>query len=132
MAKVLSSLLRMALCALHHTSAYVVLGTPAVPFGVLLGLNYVFFYCGWLSFPNPTSLRIHTKILGIYGIGALIVSLTSREAAPLVCLMSTLIVSVLSGCQPRLASARRWHLTWLWYMLPGVRHPSTGATVVPR
>ncbi|PLB41743.1 P-loop containing nucleoside triphosphate hydrolase protein [Aspergillus candidus] len=100
MAKVLSSLLRMALCALHHTSAYVVLGTPAVPFGVLLGLNYVFFYC-------------------IYGIGALIVSLTSREAAPLVCLMSTLIVSVLSGCQPRLASARRWHLTWLWYMLPG-------------
>ncbi|PLN78819.1 P-loop containing nucleoside triphosphate hydrolase protein [Aspergillus taichungensis] len=99
-AKVLSSLLRIALCALHHTSAYVVLGTPAVPFGVLLGLNYVFFYC-------------------IYGLGALVVSLTSREAAPLVCLMSTLIISALSGCQPRLASAKRWHLAWLWYMLPG-------------
>ena len=35
--------------------------------------------------------------------------------------MATIIVSVLSGAEPRLAIVKQWHMAWLWYLLPGVR-----------
>lgn len=101
LAKVLTSTLRAIISAMHFTTCYIVLATPAVPFGNLFGLNVLYFYC-------------------IYGLGSIVAGLTKRENGPLVCLLLAIIVGMFGGYAPRLGKAKEWHLEWLWYICPGV------------
>jgi hypothetical protein len=80
-----------------------VLASPVISFGVLLGLNVLYFYC-------------------IYGIGSIVAAVTRRENGPLVCLLATIVSGMFSGYAPRLAKVREWHLVWFWYLCPGVSH----------
>ena len=47
-------------------------------------------------------------------------ALAKRENGPLGCLLLNIILAVLSGYAPRLATVKGWQLSWLWYMFPGV------------
>jgi Ca2+/Na+ antiporter len=103
MGKVLTSLIRTFLSALHFTTCFMILATPVISFGMLLGLNLLYFYC-------------------IYGIGSIVAAVTKRENSPLVCLLVTIVMGIFAGYAPRLAKVQEWHLAWFWYSSPGVSH----------
>lgn len=88
---------------MHFTTCFIVLGTPVISFGMLLGLNLLYFYC-------------------IYGVGTIVTAVTKRENGPLVCLLITIVMGIFSGYAPRLAKVQEWHLVWFWYLSPGVSH----------
>ncbi|OBT63398.1 hypothetical protein VE03_07124 [Pseudogymnoascus sp. 23342-1-I1] len=99
-AKVLSSLVRTSLSALHFTSYYMILATPTIAFRTFLGLALLYFYC-------------------IYGLGSIVATLTKRENGPLACLLLTIVIGIFGGYAPRLAKAKEWNLVWFWYLCPG-------------
>lgn len=99
--KVLTSLLRTFLSALHFTTCYMILATPVILFGNFLGLNFLYFYC-------------------IYGLGSIVAALTKRENGPLACLLLAIVIGIFGGYAPRLAKAKEWRLAWFWYICPGV------------
>ncbi|GIC88963.1 uncharacterized protein Aud_005365 [Aspergillus udagawae] len=99
--KVLSSFPRSFIAAFHYTTFYAVLATPFASFNMLLVLNFLYFYC-------------------IYGIGAIVAAVSSRENGPLVCLLATIVIAVFGGSEPRLPTVKGWRLEWLWYMSPGM------------
>ncbi|KFZ21953.1 hypothetical protein V502_02901 [Pseudogymnoascus sp. VKM F-4520 (FW-2644)] len=101
MGKVLTSLIRTFLSALHFTTCFMILATPVISFGMLLGLNLLYFYC-------------------IYGIGSIVAAVTKRENSPLVCLLVTIVMGIFAGYAPRLAKVQEWHLAWFWYSSPGM------------
>lgn len=78
-----------------------VLATPTISFGILLGLNVLYFYC-------------------IYGLGSIVAAVLKRENGPLACLLLTIVIGMFAGYAPRLEKAKGWHLAWFWYICPGV------------
>ncbi|KAJ5116658.1 hypothetical protein N7456_001006 [Penicillium angulare] len=99
--KAISVLPRLFLAALHFTTVYLVLATPFASFNMLLTLNFLYFYC-------------------IYGLGSVAIAISNRANSPLVCLLMAIVIAVLGGSQPRLATVKTWHLEWLWDMSPGL------------
>ncbi|CEL11657.1 hypothetical protein ASPCAL14757 [Aspergillus calidoustus] len=89
----------MLLASLHFTAFYLLLAAPMISFAMQLALSFLYFYC-------------------IYGLGFLAAAVTRREDGPLLCMLLCLIISALSGCAPRLATVRSWHLAWFWYAWP--------------
>ena len=55
----------------------------------------------------------------IYGLASAVAMVTRREDAPLLAVMASLIVGVLSGSAPPLSKVETWHMTWLWRASPG-------------
>lgn len=101
MAKVLAVLPRMILACFHFTTIVLVLSTPIIPWGIAFLSNLCYFWC-------------------IYGLASIISMIAKRENAPLLATMSTLVLGILCGAAPTLASVRRWHMEWLWRIGPGV------------
>lgn len=101
LAKVVSTLPRLVLGCLHFTTLLLLLSTPRIPWLVAFWTNVLYFWC-------------------IYGLASIVSMLVRREDAPLLAVMASLIVAVLSGAAPPLSRVRQWHMQWLWYMSPGV------------
>ncbi|KAJ5261332.1 hypothetical protein N7478_011927 [Penicillium angulare] len=99
--KAIAVLPRLFLAAIHFTTVYLVLATPFASFNMLLTLNFLYFYC-------------------IYGLGSVAIAISSPANSPLVCLLMAIVIAVLGGSQPRLATVKNWHLEWLWDMSPGL------------
>ncbi|CRG82822.1 ABC transporter G family member 43 [Talaromyces islandicus] len=99
--KLLTSLLRSTISALHFSTFYTILATPVISFGQLLGFNILYFYC-------------------VYGLGSIIAALTDSENGPLFSLLLNIVVAIFGGASPRLAIVKTWHLEWFWYMCPGL------------
>ncbi|MCJ1307995.1 hypothetical protein MMC25_001645 [Agyrium rufum] len=98
--KILATIPRMTLSALHFTAFFVILATPRMPFGLLFATNFLYFYC-------------------IYGLGCCISMVTTRENGPLLAMIASLTVGVFSGYGPPLSTVKLWHLEWMWRMCPG-------------
>lgn len=101
MAKLISTIPRMALGCLHFTTLFMLLATPLIPWGTALLSNLLYYYC-------------------IYGLASCVSMITRREDGPLLATMASLIVGVLSGMAPTLAKVSTWHMIWLWRASPGV------------
>lgn len=99
--KVLSTTPRMILACLHFSVLFLLLATPQISWINAFIAHLLYFYC-------------------IYGLSSCISMVARREDGPLLAVMASLIVGVLSGASPRLAKARAWHLVWLWRASPGV------------
>ena len=100
LAKILAAVPRMALACFHFTTFMMLLATPVMPWGIAFIANLAYVYC-------------------IYGLSHTISMLTKREDSPLFATMISLIVGVLSGASPPLASVRDWGVEWLWRASPG-------------
>ena len=98
--KVMSTIPRMILANFHFTVIFYVLATPKISWGAAFIANLMYFYC-------------------IYGLASCISMITRREDGPLIATMASLIVGILSGVSPRLATVKGWHLLWLWQASPG-------------
>ena len=99
-AKIVSVLPRMFLACLHFTTLFFLLATPIIPWGIAFLTNLLYFYC-------------------IYGLASCISMIVRREEAPLLSVMISLIVGLLSGAAPPLSKVKTWHLEWLWRLSPG-------------
>ncbi|KAJ5613917.1 ABC transporter [Penicillium herquei] len=99
--KVLSTLFRITLSALHFTTFYMVLTVPSITFQAQLTIDILYYYC-------------------IYGLGCFIAGVASSQNAPLVAMLISLIISAIGGCAPRLASVKTWNMEWFWYIWPGL------------
>ena len=98
--KVLSTFPRMVLSNLHFSTLFLLLATPRISWGASFTANFLYFYC-------------------IYGLASCVSAITRREDGPLLATMTSLIVGVLNGMSPSLATVRTWHMTWLWRAAPG-------------
>ncbi|KAJ5102252.1 ABC transporter [Penicillium alfredii] len=98
--KELSTIPRIVLSALHFTTFYIILATPAISFGMLLVLNMLFFYC-------------------VYGLSSAVAALVQRENALFLSLLLCLIVGICNGYGPLLSSIKSWNVEWFWYLCPG-------------
>ena len=101
MGKVLSTVPRIVLANLHFSTTFLLLSTPRISWGASFVANLLYFYC-------------------IYGLASCISMLTRREDGPLLAVMMSLIVGVLSGMSPTLATVTGWHMSWLWKLSPGL------------
>ena len=101
MGKVLSTFPRIVLANLHFSTTFLLLSTPRISWGASFTANLLYFYC-------------------IYGLASCISMLTRREDGPLLAVMLSLIVGVLSGMSPTLATVTSWHMDWLWRLSPGL------------
>lgn len=98
--KVLSTLPRMLFACFHFSVMFLVLSTPRISWGAAFITNLLYFYC-------------------VYGLASCVSMVCRREDGPLLAVMASLIVGVLSGAAPRLSKAQQWHLVWLWRASPG-------------
>ncbi|KAI1204985.1 uncharacterized protein F4807DRAFT_296809 [Annulohypoxylon truncatum] len=99
MAKNLSVLLRMVFGCMHFTTLLLILSVPIIGWGTAFMANLVYFYC-------------------IYGLASCVSMVVRREDAPLIATMISLIVGILCGAAPPLASVIGWHMEWLWRASP--------------
>lgn len=51
--KILCTIPRILLSSMHFTAFYMVLTTPVISFNVLLGLNFLYFYCESIQNDQP-------------------------------------------------------------------------------
>ncbi|KAK3300363.1 uncharacterized protein B0H64DRAFT_428448 [Chaetomium fimeti] len=99
--KVLATLPRLGISAMHFTTFYCVLATPWMPFWSMFLTNLLYFYC-------------------IYGLASIMSVLVRREDGPLMAMIVSLIIGVFGGYGPPLYLVKEWHLEWLWRLCPGV------------
>ncbi|MDI1493480.1 MAG: hypothetical protein OHK93_005270 [Ramalina farinacea] len=100
-AKIVSTLPRMIFSCFHFTTMFILLATPVIPYLASFICNLLYFYC-------------------IYGLASVVSMLSRQEDGPLLAVMASLIVGVLSGSAPPLKKADSWHVGWLWRSSPGV------------
>ncbi|OTB03679.1 hypothetical protein M426DRAFT_60073 [Hypoxylon sp. CI-4A] len=100
LAKNISVLPRMVMGCMHFSTLILLLAVPIIPWGTAFLANLVYFYC-------------------IYGLASCVSMIVRREDAPLLATMISLIVGILSGAAPPLASVIEWHVEWLWRASPG-------------
>ena len=98
--KVASTFPRMILANLHFSTLFLLLATPKISWGAAFVANLLYFYC-------------------IYGLASCVSVITRREDGPLIAVMLSLIVGVISGMSPTLKTVSGWHMTWLWRASPG-------------
>lgn len=101
LAKVVSVLPRMMLACFHFSTLMLILSVPIIPWGTSFLANLAYFYC-------------------VYGLAACVSMVVTREDAPLLATMISLIMGILSGAAPSLAQTNKWHLEPLWRLSPGV------------
>ncbi|SMY20001.1 unnamed protein product [Zymoseptoria tritici ST99CH_1A5] len=99
--KMLSTLPRIALSSLHFTVFMGILATPLISFTDMWMANLMYFWC-------------------IYGLAAIVSMLVKREDGPLVAVLASLVVGMLSGVAPALKQVKLWGMEWFWRMSPGV------------
>ncbi|GAB7352706.1 hypothetical protein MBLNU459_g3063t1 [Dothideomycetes sp. NU459] len=99
--KVMSTLPRIALSALHYTVFVGVLATPLMDFVDMYAINLAYFYA-------------------IYGGASVVSMIAKREDGPLLSVLASLIIGVLGGVAPPLSKVKMWHMEWFWRMSPGV------------
>lgn len=99
--KVLSTLPRIALSALHFTVFMGVLATPLMSFTAMYGANSMYFYT-------------------IYGGASIVSMIVKREDGPLLAVLASLVIGVLGGVAPPLSRVKQWHMEWFWRITPGV------------
>lgn len=101
LAKVLAVIPRMALACLHLTTFLILLAVPGgLSWGIAFVANLVYFWA-------------------IYGLAAVVSMVARREDAPLFATILSLVVGILSGASPSLATVRGWHVEGLWRASPG-------------
>ncbi|CAD0096738.1 unnamed protein product [Aureobasidium mustum] len=88
--KVLSTLPRIILAALHYTVMIGVLATPLIGFQDMYAANLLYFYA-------------------IYGLSSVVSMLVKREDGPLLAVLLSLVLGV-----------KEWHMEWFWRLSPGV------------
>lgn len=98
--KVFSTLPRIALSSLHFTIFLSVLATPLISFTDMYAANLLYFWC-------------------VYGLASCVAMVVKRENGPLLAVLASLIIGVLSGVAPSLRQVKVWHLEWLWRLSPG-------------
>ncbi|KAF2470518.1 uncharacterized protein BDR25DRAFT_262454 [Lindgomyces ingoldianus] len=98
--KVLSTIPRTALSALHFTSFYAILSTPLMAFWITFLLNMLYFYC-------------------VYGLASFVSTAVKRENGTLLAMILCLIIGAFGGYAPPLSTIQTWRLEWLWRMCPG-------------
>ncbi|KAI9739310.1 MAG: hypothetical protein M1834_007523 [Cirrosporium novae-zelandiae] len=98
--KVVSTIPRIALSALHFTVFFGILATPLMSFNSMFLANLLYFYC-------------------IYGLASCVSMIVRRENGPLLAVMTSLVIGVLGGVAPPLSKVKMWHMTWLWRASPG-------------
>ncbi|KAI1772309.1 hypothetical protein F4818DRAFT_182589 [Hypoxylon cercidicola] len=91
---------RLVFGCMHFTTLILLLSVPIIPWGTAFFANLVYFY-------------------SIYGLASCVSMVVRREDAPLFATMIALIVGILSGAAPPLASVKEWHMEWLWRASPG-------------
>ncbi|KAK6000165.1 hypothetical protein QM012_004153 [Aureobasidium pullulans] len=99
--KVLSTLPRTTLAALHYTVMITILATPLISFRDMYAANLLYFYA-------------------IYGLSSVVSMLVKREDGPLLAVLLSLILGVLGGVAPPLSQVKEWHMEWFWRLSPGV------------
>jgi len=100
-AKVLSTLPRIGLSSLHFTIFLSILATPLISFAEMYAANLLYFW-------------------GIYGLASCIAMVVKRENGPLLAVLGSLIIGILGGVAPPLATVKTWHMEWFWRLSPGV------------
>lgn len=100
-AKVISTFPRMILGCFHFTTLFILLATPRISWGASYLANLMYAFC-------------------IYGLASIISMIARQEDGPLLAVMASLIVGVLSGAAPPLRKVEGWHVGWLWRSSPGV------------
>ncbi|KAL3428475.1 hypothetical protein PVAG01_01984 [Phlyctema vagabunda] len=100
MGKVMSTLPRIVIATFHFTTTFYLFSTPPMSWTDSFLANLLYFYC-------------------IYGLASCVSMVVRREDGPLVAVMVSLIVTVLSGMSPTLTDVRRWRLIWIWRSTPG-------------
>lgn len=98
--KVVSTIPRIILAAVHFTTLFQLLCTPQMDWLSQYVVVLLYFYC-------------------IYGLAGCVSMVTRREDGPLLAVMASLIVGTLSGMAPTLHDVKTWHLEWLWRASPG-------------
>lgn len=99
--KVLSTLPRIALSALHYTAFMGILATPLMSFSQMYAANVGYFYA-------------------IYGGASIVSMVVKREDGPLLAVLASLILGILGGVAPPLSKVKSWHMQWFWRLSPGV------------
>ncbi|KAH0355838.1 hypothetical protein KCU83_g1524, partial [Aureobasidium melanogenum] len=99
--KVLSTLPRITIAALHYTVMIGVLATPLISFQDMYAANLLYFYA-------------------IYGLSSVVSMLVKREDGPLLAVLLSLVLGVLGGVAPPLSKVKEWHMEWFWRLSPGV------------
>ena len=100
-AKVISTFPRMIFGCFHFTTFFILLATPRISWGASFVANLLYSFC-------------------IYGLASMISMIARQEDGPLLAVMASLIVGVLSGAAPPLRKVEQWHVGWLWKISPGV------------
>ncbi|KAK7931561.1 hypothetical protein PG985_002273 [Apiospora marii] len=100
-AKVVAVVPRMTIACLHLTTFLILMAVPGgLSWGVAFIANLAYFWA-------------------IYGLAAVVSMVARREDAPLFATILSLIVGILSGAAPSLATVRGWHIEGLWRASPG-------------
>jgi ABC-type multidrug transport system ATPase subunit len=89
--KMLATLPRITLTSLHFTVFMGILATPLISFTDMWMANLMYFWC-------------------IYGLASVVSMLVKREDGPLVAVLASLVVGMLSGVAPPLKQAKAWHM----------------------
>lgn len=100
LAKVVATLPRILLGCLHFTVLVQLLGVPLISFADAFAATLLYYWC-------------------VYGFASIVAMLVRRDDAPLLAVMASLIIAVLSGAAPPMRSVKSWHLEWLWRTSPG-------------
>ncbi|KAK8054020.1 ABC transporter (ATP-binding-cassette) [Apiospora saccharicola] len=100
-AKVAAVIPRMTIACLHLTTFLILMAVP-----------------GGLSWPVAFIANL-AYFWAIYGLAAVVSMVARREDAPLFATILSLVVGILSGAAPSLATARGWHIEGLWRASPG-------------
>ena len=99
-AKVISTFPRMIFGCFHFTTFFILLATPRISWAASFVVNLLYAFC-------------------IYGLASMISMVARQEDGPLLAVMASLIVGVLSGAAPPLRKVEGWHVGWLWRSSPG-------------
>lgn len=99
--KVISTIPRIGLSALHYTVFVGLLATPLMSFSQMYAANLMYFYT-------------------IYGGASIVSMVVKREDGPLLAVLASLVIGVLGGVSPPLSKVKSWHMEWFWRISPSV------------
>ncbi|KAI0882331.1 uncharacterized protein GGS22DRAFT_191502 [Annulohypoxylon maeteangense] len=99
--KVIATIPRLTISAMHFTTFYCILATPRMSFWTMYLTNLMYFYC-------------------IYGLASTVSTVVRREDGPLLAMIVSLVIGVFGGYGPPLYNVKEWHLEWFWRLCPGI------------
>jgi hypothetical protein len=93
-AKTVAVLPRLSAGALHFAAVFHFMASPATSFGAMLAIVWVEFFC-------------------VYGLAACVSMVVTREQAPLLAVIASVVFGAMCGFGPSLAAARRNGVGWV-------------------